>query len=194
MLVSCFLPHETRRKNIKFRRAAAVSMATLLTAFPECCVYEMVAPSLLPLFDLAEPPGGGRGDTKEDPIMQARAVSCIAAAWPYLLPSQSLANREAVVQVQQTHAESLTRALSGAIRRKVWSVRVRILDALAAVVSRSYVRPAGRNVEDVGGSKVASVVTGALLANVVQAVEVGAEDVKYSQVLCLVAMPSWTKR
>ncbi|CAM9370529.1 unnamed protein product, partial [Laminaria digitata] len=200
---------QLRRKNVKFRRVAAVSLAALLDAFPECCVYDMVAPTLLDLaaLDVARPDG------KEDPIMQARAVACLAAAWPRVPPSSAaaapssaaggdtqegpgqtktatttpavaaaaametevaFARREAVRNVQRVHAEGLTRALSGAVQRKVWSVRVPIYHALAAVVGRSYTLPSST----VGGG----VLTGSLLSDVVHAVELGAEDAKYSQV------------
>ncbi|CAM9839763.1 unnamed protein product, partial [Sphacelaria rigidula] len=206
-----------RRKNIKFRRSAAVSLAALLAAFPECCVYDMVAPTLLRLAGLVGPPGsaeadGNSGDHgKEDPIMQARAVSALAAAWPRMPPPQSThpsartyrlgvspgqessgeagqeetgdvvvavgtvaaATREVVYGVQRRHAASLTRALTDAIPRKVWSVRVPILHALAAIVSRSYVG---------GGLRMGAILTSALLAAIVETVEVGAQDVKYSQV------------
>lgn len=167
------------RKNTKFRRAAAVSLAGLLNAFPECCVYEMVAPALLQFAGLAGP----RPDGKEDPIMQARAVACLAAAWPRVPSSApNTVHFEAVRNVQQANAGTLARALSGAVRRKVWSVRVPIFHALAAVVSRSYVVTATPSDRQVATSTIASVLTGSILADVVQAVELGAEDAKYSQV------------
>lgn len=173
----------------------------------------MVAPTLLELAGL----DGPQADGKDDPIMQARTVSCIAAAWPHLPPlsfsreKQHMADMEqnkkqdldicaapaiskAVYDVQRTHAGSLTLALSGAIRRKVWSVRVPILHALASVVSRSYAPPveavaavavvdsASSTGDARGAATMTPVVSGALLAAVVQAVEICAEDAKYSQV------------
>ncbi|CAN0065301.1 unnamed protein product, partial [Hapterophycus canaliculatus] len=203
--VATLMLSQLRRKNQKFRRAAASSLAALLDAFPECCVYELVAPTLLDLcgLDLAralvpkvgkDTGGGGGGGLKEDPIMQARSVACLAAAWPRV-PSpppppeespSSAANPEAagvalaqtqrhdaVCGVQRAHAAALTRALSGAILSKVWSVRVPIYGALSAVVSRTTTAEAHQS---------PPVLTGSLLADVVQAVELGAEDVKYSQV------------
>lgn len=200
-------------KNVKFRRVAAVSLAALLDAFPECCVYDMVAPTLLDFAAL----DGPRPDGKEDPIMQARAVACLAAAWPRAPPpvlgaaaggdkkegsSQekiattvtaaaamknevAFALHEAVRNVQRAHAEGLTRALSGAVQRKVWSVRVPIYHALAAVVGRSYTVPsstAGGGGDGQGAASSPPVLTGSLLSDVVHAVELGAEDAKYSQV------------
>lgn len=144
-------------------------------------MYEMVAPSLLQFAGL----DGPRPDGKEDPIMQARAVACLAAAWPrVLVAAPNATNSEAVRSVQQANAGPLTRALSGAMRRKVWSVRVPIFQALAAVVSRSYVVATAASSGDgqAASSTMASVLTGSLLADVVQAVELGAEDAKYSQV------------
>lgn len=202
-------PLRRDRKNTQFRRDAALSLAALLEAFPECCVYEMLAPTLLDLAVLR----GSPTEAKNDPIMQARAVSCLAAAWPRMPPmspsartesgggnrhetetkatSSAVDHREVIYDVQREHAASLTRALCGSIRQKVWSVRVPILDALSAMVSRTYVSPkedvatsgsarehAGRVTE----SPLPSILTSALLADVVQAVETAAEDAKYSQV------------
>lgn len=165
-------------------------------------MYEMVAPALLEFAGLSGPPSDG----KDDPIMQARAVACLGAAWPHpppLAPSApypgkkdgsdntaaaietDIARREAVHNVQRTHAGTLTRTLSGALRRKVWSVRVPIFHALAAVVSRTYVLPvsaAGSGQALAAASNATPVLTGSLLADAVQAVELGAEDAKYSQV------------
>lgn len=210
-------------KSIKFRRSAAVSLAALLAAFPECCVYEMVAPTLLRLASFAGSPGAAAGGNvgKADPIMEARAVSCLAAAWPLLPPPRSkqstnttyvsnqddgkeergtglAATREVVYTVQRRHATSLTRALTGAIRRKVWSVRVPILHALAAIVSRSYAPSAAgtaaAETDETGGeSKMPPVLTGALLVSVVEAVEVGAQDAKYSQVRFEGCLPSYSE-
>lgn len=208
------------RKSTKFRRAAAVSLADLLNAFPECCVYDMVAPTLLDFAGIKE--GGARPDhRKEDPIMQARAVGCLAAAWPRVLIASSggsgrpgigggntaashstmagvtrakaedamALRHETVCAVQRAYAASLTRTLSEAVRRKVWSVRVHIFHALAAIVGRSYVAPSTPTMDDdstSGGRAITPalppVLTGALLADVVQAIEVGAQDAKYSQV------------
>ena len=210
-------------KNVKFRRVAAVSLAALLDAFPECCVYDMVAPTLLDFAAL----DGPRPDGKEDPIMQARAVACLAAAWPRAPPpaaalsaaagggkkegsSQAkikttaaatiamknevaFARREAVRNVQRAHAEGLTRALSGAVQRKVWSVRVPIYHALAAVVGRSYTVPSsvvGGGGDGQGAASSPPVLTGSLLSDVVHAVELGAEDAKYSQVRLRNSFPS----
>ena len=160
--------------------------------------------------------------------MQARAVACLAAAWPRVPPSAAarsaaaggnkkerpgqtkipaataeaaatikteaaFARREAVCNVQRAHAEVLTRALLGAVQRKVWSVRVPIYHVLAAVVGRSYTVPSstagGGGSSSDGGLGAASsppvltpVLTGSLLSDVVRAVELGAEDAKYSQV------------
>lgn len=215
-----------------------MSLAALLDAFPECCVYDMVAPTLLDLaaLDVARPDG------KEDPIMQARAVACLASAWPRVPPSSAaaapssaaggdtkegpgqkkiatttpavaaaametevaFARREAVRNVQRVHAEVLTRALSGAVQRKVWSVRVPIYHALAAVVGRSYTLPSstvgggGSGSGGGDGQRAASsslpvltpVLTGSLLSDVVHAVELGAEDAKYSQVRLFMLFPS----
>lgn len=182
------------RKHVNFRRIAAVSLAALLDAFPECCVYDMVAPTLLELAGL----DGPRSHGKEDPIMQARAVACLAAAWPRVPTTvtaaameteAALARREAVRNVQRAHAEELTRALSGSLQRKVWSVRVPIYHVLAAVVGRSYTLPSSTAGSGGDGQGVASsppvlipVLTGSLLSEVVRAVEQGAEDAKYSQV------------
>ena len=191
-----------RRKNVPYHRSAAVSLAALLNAFPECCAYELVAPALLDLACL----GGSRPDDKKDPIMQARAVSCLAAAWPRTPEPTPMApetdstaaaagsmeidvtHREAVLDIQRTHAASVVRALSRAVRLKVWSVRVPIFHALAVVVSRSFSSATsvrGGNQADgaaPSSTRVTSVLTGSLLADVVQAVEFGAEDPKYSQV------------
>ncbi|CAN0409765.1 unnamed protein product, partial [Ectocarpus sp. 13 AM-2016] len=185
------------RKDTKFARAAASSLAALLDAFPECCVYDLVAPTLL---DLAGLDGAALGTTsggsgnREDPIMQARAVACLAAAWPRVPapPASSSAAApeaaaaaavareadatttriDAVCNVQRAHAASLTRVLSGSILFKVWSVRVPIYGALSAIVSRTTAAAESH----------APVLTGSLLADVVRAVELGAEDAKYSQV------------
>ncbi|CAN0382024.1 unnamed protein product [Ectocarpus sp. 12 AP-2014] len=189
---------QLRRKDTKFGRAAASSLAALLDAFPECCVYDLVAPTLLDLAGLdgaaAGTTSGGGGNT-EDPIMQARAVACLAAAWPRVPapPASSSAAApeaaaaasavarqadatttriDAVCNVQHAHAASLTKVLSGSILLKVWSVRVPIYGALSAIVSRTTAAAESR----------APVLTGSLLADVVRAVELGAEDAKYSQV------------
>ncbi|CAM9494930.1 unnamed protein product [Scytosiphon promiscuus] len=188
--VATLMLSQLRRKNQKFRRAAASSLAALLDAFPECCVYELVAPTLLDLSGL-----GDSATAAGDPIMQARAVACLAAAWPRLPPPPSSSEesassaaspeaaavaraqtrrRDAVCGVQREHAAALTSVLSGAILSKVWSVRVPIYGALAAVVSRTATTEAHRQSPPV--------LTGSLLAEVVQAVELGAEDAKYSQV------------
>lgn len=182
------------RKDTKFGRAAASSLAALLEAFPECCVYDLVAPTLLDLagLDGAAAAGTTSGGGKEDPIMQARAVACLAAAWPRVpAPTTSpsaaapdaaaaaaTAGRiDAICNVQRAHAASLTRVLSGAILLKVWSVRVPIYGALSAIVSRTTTAAESR----------APVLSGSLLADVVRAVELGAEDAKYSQVcVCVV--------
>ncbi|CAN0179004.1 unnamed protein product [Ectocarpus sp. 8 AP-2014] len=191
---------QLRRKDTKFGRAAASSLAVLLDAFPECCVYDLVAPTLLDLAGLDGAAAGvtsGGGVNKEDPIMQARAVACLAAAWPRVPapPASSSAAAleaaaaaaaavvarqadatttriDAVCNVQRAHAASLTRVLSGAILLKVWSVRVPIYGALSAIASRTTAAAESR----------APVLTGSLLADVVRAVELGAEDAKYSQV------------
>lgn len=215
-----------------------MSLAALLDAFPECCVYDMVAPTLLDFAAL----DGPRPDGKEDPIMQARAVACLAAAWPRVPPSAAapsvaaggdkqegssqtkieatttataatgaaataametevafFARREAVRNVQRAHAEGLTRALSGAVQRKVWSVRVPIYQALAAVVGRSYTVPSvgggggGGGGDEQGAASSPPVLTGSLLSDVVHAVELGAEDAKYSQVRLFkfVSLSAW---
>lgn len=113
----------------------------------------------------------GQGDTGDVAV----AVGTAAAA-----------TREVVYGVQRRHAASLTRALTEAMTRKVWSVRVPILHALAAVVSRTYSPPvagtAAGTDEGSRGSKMGIILTSALLATVVETIEVGAEDVKYSQV------------
>ncbi|CAM9349634.1 unnamed protein product [Ectocarpus fasciculatus] len=191
---------QLRRKDNKFGRAAASSLAALLDAFPECCVYDLVAPTLLDLAGLdgaaaaaaAAAAGTTSGGGKEDPIMQARAVACLAAAWPRVpappaspsapapdagaaaaaAAAAAAGRTDAVCNVQRAHAASLTRALSGAILLKVWSVRVPIYGALSAIVSRTTTAAESR----------APVLTGSLLADVVQAVELGADDAKYSQV------------
>lgn len=177
------------RKNVAYHRSAALSLAELLNAFPECCAYDMVAETLLELAILERL----KPDEKEDPIMQARVVSCLAAAWPRT-PDESLeigadaimAHREAVINIQRTHAASLARALCRAVGRKVWSVRVPIFHALAAIVSRSFVNS---SIPTIGGGQAAkgsvkgvSVLSGSLLADVVEVVEIGAGDAKYSQV------------
>eukprot|EP00752_Nemacystus_decipiens_P016287 g14566.t1 len=188
---------QLRRKNVKFRRAAASSLAALLNSFPECCVYDLVAPTLLELTGIsvrAPQASTGGGAAKEDPIMQARAMGCLAAAWPRVSSSgasgaasssssaeaaettatAAVAAANAVCKLQRAHAASLTRGLSGALPRVVWSVRVPIYATLSAVVSRTTAA---------GGPESSSpVLTGSLLADVVQAVELGAEDAKYSQV------------
>lgn len=218
----CTVRTKRSRKNIKFRRAAASSLAALLDAFPECCVYDLVGPTLLDLSGIsARPPqahaptttggaviggGGGDGGAKGDPIMQARAVACLAAAWPRV-PSSSppsgassasfppaeaeksgaaaaaAAANDAVCKLQRAHAASLTRALSGALSRVVWSVRVPIYGALSAVVSRTATTTTT-------SESFSPVLTGSVLADVVQAVELGAEDAKYSQVCACVCVPS----
>lgn len=66
-------------------------------------------------------------------------------------------------------------------------MRVPILNALAAIVSRSYAPlaagTAGAEVDEADGeSKMLPVLTGTLLASIVEAIEVGAQDAKYSQV------------
>ena len=136
--------------------------------------------------------------------MQARAVACLAAAWPRV-PSSGVAGAgssspaevekttaaaasaaaasaaavaEAVCKLQREHAASLTRALSGALSRVVWSVRVPIYAALSAVVSRTRATTGTPE-------SPSPVLTGSLLADVVQAVELGADDAKYSQVCAL---------
>lgn len=195
-------------------------------------MYDLVAPTLLDLSGLsvglspsggAQPQkaaggtgtgtggGGGGGSSgkggKEDPIMQARAVACLAAAWPRVPSSPSLASssaapgagaaadesssgasaatveaRDTICNLQRANAAPLTRALSGALSSVVWSVRVPIYRALSAVVSRTTTT---------SGSQT-PVLTGSLLADVVQAVELGAEDAKYSQVcMCVCICVCW---
>lgn len=178
-------------------------------------MYDLVAPTLLDLSGLsvgsslsgAQPQkaaggtgtgtGGGGSNNgkggKGDPIMQARAVACLAAAWPHVPSSPSTSSssaapgaeagtdersgaatveaRDAICNLQRAHAAPLTRSLSGALSNVVWSVRVPIYGALSAVVSRTTT----------AGSQT-PVLTGSLLADLVQAVELGAKDAKYSQV------------
>lgn len=175
-------------------------------------MYDLVAPTLLDLSGLdvgsspsgAQPQnaagrtgsgtdGGGSNSVKKDPIMQARAVACLAAAWPRVPSSPSSVSessaspgaanessgaataavqaRDAICNLQRAHAARLTRALSGALPTVVWSVRVPIYGALAAVVTRTTIAESH-----------APVLTGSLLADVVQAVDLGAVDAKYSQV------------
>lgn len=176
----------------------------------------MVAPALLDFACL----DGPRLGVKDDPIMQARTVACLAAAWPRAPHSVSssvsnakkkerpaddvaqitaeaeIASRdETVYNVQRTHAVNLARELSAALRRKVWSVRVPIFQALAALVSRSYVIPlatSGNNRTVGSASAFAPVLTSSLLADVVQAVELGAEDAKYSQVRIHSCLTLWS--
>ncbi|CAM9976545.1 unnamed protein product [Choristocarpus tenellus] len=88
--------------------------------------------------------------------------------------------------VQHRNAAGLSQALARGFGIKVWSVRVPILKALEAIVGKSYApvhsgldRRGGRGE---GGIGAASVITGALLADVVRTAEEGAKDAKYSQV------------
>ena len=164
-------------------------------------MYDLVAPTLLDISGMdserpsrAQPQatataaaaaaaGGGGIDTGgKDPIMQARAVACLAAAWPRVPSPLSSAAAErnggaiaaaaaAVCELQRAHAAPLTRALTGTLSRVVWSVRVPIYSTLSAVVSRTT-----------AAESQTPVLTGSLLADVVQAVERGAQDPKYSQV------------
>lgn len=177
------------RKNVAYRRSAALFLAELLNAFPECCAYDMVAETLLELAILER----SKPDEKEDPIMQARVVSCLAAAWPRI-PDVSkeigddviMAHRNAVINIQRMHAASVTQALCRSVGRKVWSVRVPIFHALAAIVSRSFVSssiPTTEGGEASKGSVIGvSVLSGSLLVDVVEVVKVGAGEAKYSQV------------
>lgn len=182
-------------------------------------MYDLVGPTLLDLSGInaraphahAQQPqtkggaginGGGAAAAKEDPIMQARAVACLAAAWPRAPPSSpssgasdveknngaagtaaAVAAADAVCKLQRAHAASLTRALSGALSRVVWSVRVPIYGALSAVVSRTTTTTTPESLSPV--------LTGSLIADVVQAVELGAEDAKYSQVCVYFYVPLW---
>lgn len=159
-------------------------------------MYDLVAPTLLDISGLdggrpsrgqpqaaaAAVAAGGTVTGGKDPIMQARAVACVAAAWPRVpspLPSgaaewkggAAAAAAAAVCELQRSHAASLTRTLTGALSRVVWSVRVPIYSTLSAVVSRTT-----------ADESQAPVLTGSLLADVVHAVERGAQDPKYSQV------------
>lgn len=172
-----------------YHRSAALSLAELLNAFPECCAYDMVAETLLELAILER----SKPDEKEDPIMQSRMISCLAAAWPRIPDASTeiradaiMAHREAVINIQRKHAASVARALCRAVGRKVWSVRVPIFHALAAIVSRSFVSSpiptAGGGEAGKGSVKGASVLSGSLLADVVAVVEIGAGEAKYSQV------------
>lgn len=185
-------------------------------------MYDLVGPTLLEMSGIdALPPqtttggagagtsgggGGGGRSGKGDPIMQARAVACLAAAWPRGLPSPPAsrasstspaeagkaaaataaaanAAADAVCKLQRAHAAPLTRALAGALSRVVWSVRVPIYSALSAVVSRTTTTTAAAAAAE---SLSPPILTGSLLADVVKAVELGADDAKYSQV-CFVS-------
>ncbi|CAM9445070.1 unnamed protein product, partial [Discosporangium mesarthrocarpum] len=184
-----------RKLPAKYRRTAAASLSSLIDGFPECCVYERVAPTLLRIAHLGPEdgchnPGKGKEEEEEDnsdPIMEARAITCLAAAWPRLPATAAAASAPgatgpsgtawaAVHRVQRRHAARISQALARSFRLKVWSVRVPILKAMESIVR------GGGGGAVFGRSVAAPVVTGAVISDAVQVAEAGTQDLKYSQV------------
>jgi hypothetical protein len=180
------LLRQLQRSDRTLRRAAARSLTTLLNAFDSCDAFEVVAPALLPLAGLPllssaatavatpqqqqQQQSSTNDEQSQDFVLEARAVECLAAAWP-----RSTAAGD-VTQTRQRYASQFAIALATALPQRVWSVRVPLLRAIKAVLDS----------EQAGASTTAAAtqVSSSALAVIVSAVvsTAGTGDLKYAVV------------
>jgi hypothetical protein len=182
------LLRQLQRSDRTLRRAAARSLTTLLNAFDSCDTFDVVVPALLPLAGLPllssattavatpqqqqqqQQQSSTSDEQAQDFVLEARAVECLAAAWP-----RSTAAGD-VTQTRQRYATQFAIALATALPQRVWSVRVPLLRALKAVLDS----------EQAGASTAAAAtqVSSSALAVIVSAVvsTAGTGDLKYAVV------------
>eukprot|EP00953_Heterococcus_sp_UTEX-ZZ885_P034922 18063-Heterococcus_DN1.PRE.3 len=181
------LLRQLQRSDRTLRRAAARSLTTLLNAFDSCDTFDVVAPALLPLagLPLLSTAATAAGTTQQQQqsstsdeqaqnfVLEARAVECLAAAWP-----RSTAAGD-VTQTRQRYASQFAIALATALPQRVWSVRVPLLRALKAVLDSEQ---AGASTT--AAAAAATQVSSSALAVIVSAVvsTAGTGDLKYAVV------------
>ncbi|KAG5179440.1 proteasome stabiliser-domain-containing protein [Tribonema minus] len=149
------LVRQLGRQSKLVRRAAASSVAALAPAFPECDTFAAAAPTLLraallppllPTAAAAAPLTGAAAaaptnaaaaaapaaaSPAEDPVMQARAVEALTAAWPRGAGGGAAATRAA-------HSGALLSAAAAALPTRVWSVRVQLLRLIKTILEAGF--------------------------------------------------------